>query len=349
MVPSVVNTHNDLMNYASTVHSADGMRQIAHFLVLSALLAVQSISTVSSGHMWQLPLAFWAPDGCQDSQRVTAVTALVYIVTTCSLTNCNAKGFVHVLHVDQFCPVLQPVSAQIVGVLRSSKLPARSKLQCAAAALEQHPEALVTALPADQQDPGPSGLSLVDLCCHAALQSLSEQTSQESRPADATAAAAVASAEAGELVTGVSGRTALAVQGWSRNKLTQTAASQLHGQYHEQWEQLQQDCSEADGAPAVDGDLGGAGKLWAVAEAAILARLHSMGVADGNHDDASEQLLWQVTQVALDIAIVHLGWEWAYYKVRACLLIKQKCICHQSIRCLAAFCESMHALLPGKL
>lgn len=227
---------------------------------------------------------------------------------------------------NQVCCFLQPVSAQIVGVLRSSKLPARSKLQCAAAALEQHPEALTTALPGDERDPSPSAPSLVDLCCHAALQSLCEQTSQESRPADATAAAAVASAEAGELVTGVSGRTALAVQSWSRNKLTQTAASQLQGQYHEQWEQLQQDFSEGDGAPAVDTDSGGAGKLWAVAEAAILAQLHSMGVADGTRDDASEQSLWQVMQVALDIAVIHLGWEWAYYKVRACLLLTQSAV-----------------------
>lgn len=287
---------------------------------------------------------------CQESCCLTAIALSVNTVTTGSVVDCNAKGSVKLVHVNQRVSFLQPVSAQIVGVLRSSKLPARSKLQCAAAALEQHPEALVTALPRDEQNFSPSAPSLVDLCCHAALQSLCEQTSQESRPTGATAAAAVASAEAGELVTGVSGRTALAVQSWSRNKLTQTAASQLQGQYHEQWEQLQQDCSDAVGAPAVDTDAGGAGKLWAVAEAAILAQLHSMGVADGTCDDASEESLWQVTQVALDIAIIHLGWEWAYYKVRACLLLTEKCSCHrQSIRCLAAFCMSTHVLLPGKL
>ena len=287
---------------------------------------------------------------CQESCCLTAVALSVNTATTCCVVDCNCKGSVKLLHVNQRVSFLQPVSAQIVGVLRSSKLPARSKLQCCAAALEQHPEALSPALPDDEQNSCPSAPSLVDLCCHAALQSLSEQTSQESRPADATATAAVASAEAGELVTGVSGRTALAVQSWSRNKLTQTAASQLQGQYHEQWEQLQQDCSEADGAQAVDTDSGGAGKLWVVAEAATLAQLHSLGVADGTRDDASEESLWQVTQAALDIAIIHLGWEWAYYKVRACLLLTEKCSCHhQSIRCLAASCMSMYALLPGRL
>lgn len=199
-------------------------------------------------------------------------------------------------------------------------MPARSKLQCAAAALEQHPEALVTSLPATDPDSTPT-LSLVDLCCHAALQSLSEQASQDSRPADATvAAAAASSAEAGELVTGVSGRTALAIQSWKRNKLTQTAASQLHAQYHQHWEQLEQDCSEADGAPAGAVKSEGSSKVWAVAEAATLAQLRRMGMAAGDCNDASQHSQWAVMQVALDIAINHLGWEWAYYKVRASLL-----------------------------
>ena len=240
--------------------------------------------------------------------------------------NCTNVKLAHI-HIDMCCS-LQPVSAQIVGVLRSTELPARSKLQCAAAALEQHPDALMTSLPGTDQDSSSPALSLVDLCCHAALQSLVEQASQESRPADATvASAAASSAEAGELVTGVSGRTALAIQSWSRNKLTQTAASQLHAQYHRQWEQLEQDCSETDGALAGGGDSGGASKAWAVAEAAMLAQLCSMGVADGACDDASEQSLWQVMQVALDIAIIHLGWEWAYYKVSTFLLQQQLAVC----------------------
>ena len=228
----------------------------------------------------------------------------------------NCKGFVKLLNIHQVCSSLQPVSAQIVGVRRSNEMPARSKLQCAAAALEQHPEALMTSLPGSDHDSTPT-LSLVDLCCHAALQSLAEQPSQESRPADATAptaaAKATSSAEAGELVTGVSGRTALAIQSWSRNKLTQTAASQLHDQYHKQWEQLEQECSGTV-------DLEGTSKVWAVAEAAVLAQLRSMGKAAGTCDDAAQQSPWQVMQVALDIAIILLGWEWAYYKVRAFLL-----------------------------
>lgn len=194
-----------------------------------------------------------------------------------------------------------------MGVLRSCELPARSKLQCAAAALEQHPDALATCANQDAT----AAPNLVDLCCHAALQSLSEQAFQESKPAGATAAP---SAEAGELVTGVSGRTALAIQSWSRNKLTPTAAAQLHAQYHQQWEQLQQDSSEAGDASATGIESEQAGKLWAIAEGAILAQLRSLGAATGRSDDASES--WQVMQVALDIAIVQRGWEWAYYKVR---------------------------------
>ena len=250
-----------------------------------------------------------------------AVAVSVKLVADNLATDCNCKGFEKALRTHLVCCFLQPVSAQIVGVLRSNEMPARSKLQCAAAALEQHPEALVTSLPATDQDSTPT-LSLVDLCCHAALQSLSEQASQDSRPADATvAAAAASSAEAGELVTGVSGRTALAIQSWSRNKLTQTAASQLQAQYHQQWEQLEQDCSEADGTPVGPAESEGTNKVWAVAEAAILAQLRSMGVAAGHcDDDPSQQSRWQVMQVALDIAINNLGWEWAYYKVRASLL-----------------------------
>ena len=244
------------------------------------------------------------------------------VVSDSLATKCRCQGSENTLHIHQVCCSLQPVSAQIVGVLGSQEMPARSKLQCAAAALEQHPEALITCLPGTDQDSAPT-LSFVDLCCHAALQSLSKQTLQESMPADATVAAAAtaaSSAEAGELVTGVSGRTALAIQSWSRNKLTQTAASQLHAQYHKQWEQLEQDCSEANGGPAGAGESGGTSKVWAVAEAAILAQLRSMGEVAGSCDDASQQSHWQVMQVALDIAIIHLGWEWAYYKVRAFLL-----------------------------
>ena len=194
-------------------------------------------------------------------------------------------------------------------VVRSCELPARSKLQCAAAALEQNPDALATSLPNQATK---TKLSLMDSCCHAALQSLSQQAFQERRPADSPGQA---STEAGELVTGVSGRIALAVQSWNHNKLTQTAASQLHALYHQQWEQLQQNNSDGGDAPAASEQAQEAGKLWPMAEAALLTQLRTLGMVTGEMDESSVQPLWHDLQTALDIAVVHVGWEWAYYAV----------------------------------
>lgn len=218
--------------------------------------------------------------------------------------------------VSPSCCCLQPVTAQLVEALRSCELPARSKLQCAAAALEQNPHALTTSLPSAGQ-PAAARLSLMDLCCHAALHSLSEQQGfQESTLADAPAEQQT-SAEAGELVTGVSGRTALAVQSWSQNKLTEIAASQLHALFCQQWVQLQQGNSERHDGALIEDYAPKAGRLWPAAEAAVLAQLHRLGNVTGTAGEKVVQPLWQDLQTALDIAVLHMGWEWAYYMVGA--------------------------------
>lgn len=227
---------------------------------------------------------------------------------------------------------LQPVIAQLVEVLRSCELPARSKLQCAAAALEQNPDALATSLPDQATE---TTLSLIDPCCHAALQSLSQQAFQEGKPADSPPETFT---EAGELVTGVSGRIALAVQSWSQNKLTQTAASQMHALYHQHWEQQQQ---QQSGNERVDASAGSeqaleAGTLWPMAEAALLTQLRKLGMVTSEMDDSSVQPLWHDMQTALDMAVVHIGWEWAYYAVSSFALTFVG-ICTRHIFCLFVF------------
>ena len=215
----------------------------------------------------------------------------------------------------------------MVDTLRSHRLPTRSKLQCVAAALEHHPDALAASTHSADLHTTDTP-SLVELCCHAALEALCAEASKQVKSAElpaspapesavppAAEAVAETSAEAGELVTGVSGRTAVAVHSWSRNQLTNTAVSQLQAVFQQHWQQLQQAWAAGGHDAAAAVESGQAGKLWPTAEAAVLAQLRKLGASVCTVEQSSAAPLWQDLQTALDIAVLHLGWEWAYYQV----------------------------------